>query len=210
MQPSEARRAVQVGVKVAAELAEQGVGLVAIGEMGIGNTTAASALTAVLTSCAPREATGRGTGIDAAKLQHKVEVVQTAIARRAADPSDWLDCVSKLGGFEIAGLCGVVLGAAAHRCPVLLDGFIASVAALVAVRACPAAAGYLIASHRSREPGHRKVLEALDQRPLLDLDLRLGEGTGAVLAMHLVDASLHILHEMATFEEAGVSSESRT
>lgn len=206
MAPSQACQAVQVGIQIASQLVDKGVGLLGIGEMGIGNTTAASALTAVYTGSAPREVTGRGTGIDAATLRHKVEVVEAAIARHSPDTSDWLDPLSKLGGFEIAGLCGVVLGAAAHRCPVLLDGFIASVAALAAVRACPAAADYLIASHLSSEPGHGKVLQALDQGPLLDLDLRLGEGTGAVLAMHLTDAALHILHEMATFEEAGVSA----
>jgi len=205
MTREQALQAIAVGVGLADELAGDGVTLLGIGEMGIANTTAASALAAVWTGAPPEEVTGRGTGIDDAALLRKMDVVRRALARNAPDPDDALDVLAKLGGFEIAGLCGVVLGAAAARVPVVMDGFIASTAALGAVRLAPHAAGYLIASHRSVEAGHRLVLQAIGQRPLLDLDLRLGEGTGAALAMGLCEASLRIVHEMATFAGAGVS-----
>lgn len=201
----DAVRAVEVGIAAAFELIDEGVGLIGTGEMGIANTTASSALTAVLTGFDPREVTGRGTGIDDDVWKHKVEIVRRAIAVNQPHPSNPLDVLAKLGGFEIAGLCGVVLGAARHRVPVIIDGFISSVAALVAARIAPDVPGYLVASHRSVEVGHRVVLQELGALPLLDLDLRLGEGTGAALAMHLVDAALAIVHEMATFESAGVS-----
>ena len=173
--------------------------------MGIGNTTASSALTAVLTGQAPAQVTGRGTGIDAERLRLKVDAIERALRLNRPDPSDPLDVLAKVGGFEIGGLAGVILGAAARRVPVLLDGFITGAAALVAVGLCPAVRDYLIASHRSVEPGHQVQLAHLGLRPLLDLDLRLGEGTGAVLAMSLVESALRILHEMATFETAGVT-----
>ncbi len=205
MSREQAVAALEAGIALAAELVERGVTLLAIGEMGIGNTTPASALTAAFTGCAPREVTGRGTGIDDAALDRKVEVIERALALHRPDPSDPLAVLAALGGFEIAGMAGVVLGGAARRVPVVVDGFISGSAALAAVRLAPAAGGYLIASHRSVEVGHRKVLEALGALPLLDLDLRLGEGTGAVLSMGLVDASLRILREMATFASAGVS-----
>ena len=149
--------------------------------------------------------TGRGTGVDDATFRNKVEVVRRGLALNRPDPADAVDALAKVGGFEIAGLAGVVLGAAAARLPVVVDGFIAGAAALAAVRIAPSAAGYLIASHRSVEAGHRLVLQALAAKPLLDLDLRLGEGTGAALAMPLIDAALAIDAEMATFESAGVS-----
>ncbi len=205
MTREQAVAAIEAGIRLAAELSDEGFGLLGIGEMGIGNTTAASALAAVFTGAHPREVTGRGTGVDDAVLARKVDVVERALALHRPDRSDALDALAKVGGFEIAGLAGVVLGAAARRVPVVADGFISSVAALAAVRLAPASAGYLVASHRSVEPGHRKVLEAIGVPPLLDLDLRLGEGTGAALAMNLVEASLRILHEMATFASAGVS-----
>ena len=173
--------------------------------MGIGNTTSASALTAALTGADPEEVTGRGTGIDDAALAHKVDVVRRALAVNRPDTSDPLDVLAKLGGFEIAGLAGVALGGAAERVPIVVDGFIASAAALIAVRLCPHVRDFLIAAHRSVEVGHGRLLEELCTRPLLDRDLRLGEGTGAVLAMPIIDASLRILREMATFSSAGVS-----
>jgi nicotinate-nucleotide--dimethylbenzimidazole phosphoribosyltransferase len=209
MTRAQAVAAIEAGISVAHSLADDSVGLLGIGEMGIGNTTAASALTAVFTGRDPAEVTGRGTGVEDAALARKVEVVRRALALHRPDPADALDALSKVGGFEIAGLCGVVLGAAARRIPVVADGFISSAAALAAVRLAPQAAGYLVASHRSVEPGHAAVLSALGLKPLLDLDLRLGEGTGAALAMHLVDASLRILLEMATFASAGVSDKAR-
>jgi nicotinate-nucleotide--dimethylbenzimidazole phosphoribosyltransferase len=205
MTRAQATAAVEVGIGMAAELADEGIGLIGMGEMGIGNTTAASALTAVFTGLDPAEVTGRGTGLDDAAWTRKVDVVRRALALHRPRPSDALDALAKVGGLEIAGLAGVALGAAARRIPVLADGFISTVAALAAVRLAPAAAGYVIASHLSVEPGHRRLLEALAVPPLLDLDLRLGEGTGAALAMNLVEASLRILHEMATFADAGVT-----
>jgi nicotinate-nucleotide--dimethylbenzimidazole phosphoribosyltransferase len=205
MTREQAVAAVEAGIQIASELAESGVHLIGIGDMGIGNTTASSALAAVFTRSAPEEVTGRGTGVDEAGLARKLRAIQRALEVNEPDARDPLDVLAKLGGFEIAGLCGVVLGAAAARVTVVLDGFIAGAAALVAARLVPEAAEYLIASHRSVEPGHRRVLSVLGARPLLDLDLRLGEGTGAALAMSLVEASLAVLHEMATFSAAHVS-----
>jgi nicotinate-nucleotide--dimethylbenzimidazole phosphoribosyltransferase len=197
--------ALEAGIRVAAELIEEGVGLIGLGEMGIANTTAASALTAAFTGAEPERVTGRGTGVDAAGWRRKVGAVERALAVNRPDPADALGVLAGLGGFEIAGLAGVILGAAARRVPLLLDGFITGAAALAAVRLCPAARGYLIAAHQSVEPGHALVLADLGLRPLLELDLRLGEGTGAALALHLVEAALRIVREMATFAAAGVT-----
>lgn len=205
MTRAQAVAAVEVGIALASELAGDGIGLAGIGEMGIGNTTSASALVAALTGASPEEVTGRGTGVDDAGLARKLAAITAGLALHRPDAGDPLGVLAALGGYEIAGMCGVVLGAAAARIPVLVDGFIAGAAALVAARLAPACAGYLVASHRSVEPGHRRVLDALDARPLLELDLRLGEGTGAALAMPLCDAAVRILDEMATFGEAGVS-----
>jgi len=205
MTREDAVRALEVGIALADELASDGIGLIGIGEMGIANTTAASALTSAFTGRPPEEVTGRGTGIDDAAHQRKIEVIRRALEVNRPDPSDALGTLAKLGGFEIAGLAGVVLGAAARRVPVLTDGFIATSAALSAARIAPRAAHAILASHRSVEAGHRHLLDALGKRPLFDLDLRLGEGTGAALAMSFVDAAIHILREMATFASAGVS-----
>lgn len=205
MSKEAAIRGLETGIGVAAELAADGMGLIAAGDMGIANTTSASALTAVLCGEAVERVTGRGTGIDDAGRQRKVRAIERALAVNRPDAADPLDVLAKVGGFEIAGLAGVLLGAAARRIPVLLDGFITGAAALIAVHLCPAARGYLIASHRSVEPGHQAILRELGLRPLLDLEMRLGEGTGAILAMYLVEASLRIVHEMATFTAAGVT-----
>jgi nicotinate-nucleotide--dimethylbenzimidazole phosphoribosyltransferase len=205
MTRDQAVAAIEAGIAIAGELVQGGVDLIGTGEMGIANTTAASALAAVLTGAPVDEVTGRGTGIDDAAIAHKRDVIRRAIEHHRPDPADPLDVLARLGGFEIAGLAGVVLGGAAAGVPVVVDGFIASAAALVAVRLAPAAAGSLVCAHRSVEPGHRRVLAALDREPLLDLDLRLGEGTGAALAMPLIDAALAILRDMATFAAAGVS-----
>jgi nicotinate-nucleotide--dimethylbenzimidazole phosphoribosyltransferase len=209
MTREEAVAALEAGIGVAADLAARGVTLLGTGEMGIANTTAASALSAALTGAAAEELAGRGTGIDDAALARKVDVIRRALALHARPGAAPLELLARLGGFEIAGLAGVVLGAAARRVPVIVDGFISGAAALAAVRLAPAAAGYLVAAHRSAEPGHRIVLEALGAPPLLDLGMRLGEGTGAALAMGLVDAALRILREMATFADAGVSDSGR-
>lgn len=205
MTRDEAVRALEAGIAVAEELARSGIDLVGIGEMGIANTTPASALAAAFTGASPEEVTGRGTGVDEAGYRRKVDVITKALRVNRPDPADPLGTLASLGGFEIAGLAGVVLGCAAARVPVLVDGFIATAAALSAARIAPRAAYALIASHRSVEAGHRHLLAALGKKPLLDFDLRLGEGTGAALAMHLVDASVHVLREMATFASAGVS-----
>jgi nicotinate-nucleotide--dimethylbenzimidazole phosphoribosyltransferase len=205
MTVEQARAALERGITIAEELASSGVDLIGIGEMGIGNTTAATALVGAFTASLVEEITGRGTGIDDAALAHKVAVIKKAIEVNRPScktPEEILAC---LGGFEIAGLAGVVLGAAARNVPVVLDGFIASTAALVAARLEPYAAKYVIASHRSVEVGHKAVLAALGSRPLFDLEMRLGEGTGAALAMNLVEAAIHIVHEMATFDSAGVT-----
>jgi nicotinate-nucleotide--dimethylbenzimidazole phosphoribosyltransferase len=198
-------RGLEIGIGLAGELSAEGVGLLGAGDMGIANTTASSAITAVLTGRPPARVTGRGTGIDDDRLRLKVDAIERALRVNRPDAADPIDVLAKVGGFEIAGLAGVMLGAAAHRVPVLLDGFITGAAALIAVGLCPAAGDYLIASHRSVEPGHQAILAHLGLRPLLDLDLRLGEGTGAVLAMSLAEAALRILREMATFEAAGVT-----
>jgi nicotinate-nucleotide--dimethylbenzimidazole phosphoribosyltransferase len=174
--------------------------------MGIGNTTAASALTAVFTKSRPENVTGRGTGIDEIKWKRKVAVIEQALAVNKPHPDQPLEALAKVGGFELAGLAGVILGAAARRRPIVLDGFITGAAALIAVAICPTTRDYLIAAHQSVEPGHVRVLEFLGLRPLLSLEMRLGEGTGAALAMHLVEAALRILREMATFASAGVTS----
>lgn len=179
--------------------------LLAIGDMGIANTTSASALTAVLTGVPPEEVTGRGTGIDEPARLRKIQVIRRALEVNRPDPHDALDVLAKLGGFEIAGLVGLILGAASRKVPVILDGFITGAAALVAAGLCPAVKDYCIAAHGSTEPGHRVILRHLGLRPLLDLDMRLGEATGALLAVPLVTASLRILKDMATFSAAGVT-----
>lgn len=205
MTREEAIRAVDAGIAVATELADRGTSLVALGDMGIGNTTAASAMAASFLSLSPEEVTGRGTGVDDAGYRRKIEAIRKGLEVHRPDPADALDVLSKVGGFEIAGLAGVALGAAARRIPVLMDGLISTAAAFAAATLAPAARGCLLPSHGSVEIGHRRLLEALGTRPILDLEMRLGEGTGAALAMHLVEASIRILDEMATFASAGVS-----
>jgi nicotinate-nucleotide--dimethylbenzimidazole phosphoribosyltransferase len=209
MTRDQAVQALETGIGLAGELAEDGVDLIGLGEMGIGNTTAASALTAALLALPPAEVTGRGTGIDDDGWRRKVEAVRRALEVNRPDPADPLGVLAALGGFEIAGLAGLALGAGGGRLPVVVDGFIAGVAALVAARLCPPVAAHLVAAHRSVEVGHRAVLAALGAQPLLDLDLRLGEGTGAALALPIVQAALRLLHEMATFAAAGVSDTGR-
>lgn len=183
----------------------RGCTVVGTGEMGIGNTTAASAIAAALTGAPVRDVTGRGTGIDDATWERKVGVIERALAVNRPDPADPLDVLAKVGGYEIGAIAGVILGAAARRQPVVIDGFISGAGALLAVILCPAARDYLIAAHASVEIGHCIVLERLGLTPLLSLQLRLGEGSGAALAMHLVDDAVAVLREMATFEEAGVA-----
>lgn len=205
MSREEAEAAIRVGAEVVDGAVSQGVRLFVTGEMGIGNTTASAAIMSSLTGIAPQQSVGRGTGVNDERLRHKIAVVERALEANRPDADDPLDVLAKVGGLEIAGLTGVILGAAARRCPVVIDGFISTVAALLAVRLKPEAAGYLIASHVSHEQGHRALLQELGLNPMLELDMRLGEGTGGVLALHLVDAACRIVAEMATFESAGVA-----
>jgi nicotinate-nucleotide--dimethylbenzimidazole phosphoribosyltransferase len=205
MSHAQALRAIEAGARLAEEAIAAGADLLATGEMGIGNTTAASAITAVITGAAPDTVTGRGTGVDDATWRRKVEVVRRALAVNGPDACDGLDVLATVGGFEIAGLVGVVLAGAAHHVPVALDGFISGAAALVAVALAPDARHALFASHRSVEPGHAVALAHLGLEPYLDLGLRLGEGTGAALFIHLARAAALIYTEMATFKAAGVS-----
>jgi len=205
MSRAEAERALAVGIELAHDLADDGAGVIALGEMGIANTTAASALTATLLDADPAAVCGRGTGIDDGRLRHKIAVVRRALGRVPVDPGDPVGALASVGGLEIAALAGVTIGASARRTPVLVDGFITAAAALAATRLCANCGDALIASHRSPEPGHGAILAALGLEPLLDLGLRLGEGTGAALALPLVAAALAVLSEMATFDEAGVT-----
>jgi nicotinate-nucleotide--dimethylbenzimidazole phosphoribosyltransferase len=205
MTRQQAVQCIEVGIDAAREQISEGADLIACGDMGIGNTTPSSAITAVIAGADPAVTTGRGTGLDDAALGHKVEVVRRAIQVNRPDPTDGMDVLAKVGGFEIGALAGAMLGTAASRRPVLIDGFISGAAALIAWTIAPTARRYFIASHRSVEPGHRIALEAMDLVPLLDMGMRLGEGTGAALAMHIVDAAARCLAEMATFAEAGVS-----
>lgn len=205
MTREEAEAAICHGIDLAEEEAARGTRVIALGEMGIGNTTSSAALLAAFSGKAPEEVVGRGTGLDDRGLQRKVDVVRRALALHRPDPGDPVGVLAALGGLEIATLAGVVLGSASRRIPVVLDGFITGAAAITAVRIAPAAANYLIASHRSAEPGHVLMLEMLGLNPLLDLGLRLGEGTGAALALPLLEAAHRVMTEMATFEEAGVS-----
>ncbi|HST97423.1 MAG TPA: nicotinate-nucleotide--dimethylbenzimidazole phosphoribosyltransferase [Geodermatophilus sp.] len=203
----EARRAVEVGIEVATELAADH-GCLVTGDMGITNTTASAALVCAFTGATPAAATGRGTGVDDPTLARKVEVVGRAVARVPERPSTAeaaLAALAELGGLEHAALAGFVLGAAAARVPVLLDGVIAGSAALVTAALCPAALEHALAGHTSAEPGHALALRALGMRPLLGLDLRLGEGTGALLALPLVASAARALREVATFDSAGVT-----
>lgn len=205
MSLEQARQAVETGIEVVEDVITAGVDVVATGDMGIGNTTPSSAIVAAITGRPAAEVTGRGTGLDDAGLARKVAVIEAALALHQPDPTDGLGVLAKVGGLEIGGLAGVMIGAAARRVPVVVDGFISGAAALIAGALAPAVQPYLIAGHRSVERGHQAVFGRLDLEPLLDLGLRLGEGTGAVLAISLCQAACKILDEMATFAEAGVS-----
>lgn len=200
-----ARRVVEDGIALALELAEQGCDALAVGDMGIGNTTAAAAVTAAITGQPPSAVTGLGTGITPERREHKVRVIEQALAVNRPDPADGLGVLAAVGGFEIGLLAGVILGGAARRLPVVVDGFITTAAALIAHALAPGATAYMLAAHRSVEMGHAAALAHLGLEPLLDLRLRLGEGTGAALALPILRAAAAVLDEMATFAEAGVS-----
>lgn len=205
MSVPETEAAIQVGLDVLEAEYAKGLDLVATGDMGIGNTTPSAAITAVLTGQPVEDVTGRGTGLDDQGLARKIAVIKEAIAVNQVEGKSALEILAALGGFEIAGLTGLVLGAAARRVPVVVDGFISATAALAAAEINPAVKPYLIAAHQSVERGHIAIWNRLGLKPLLNLGLRLGEGSGSVLAFHLIEAASRILDEMATFEEAGVS-----
>ena len=198
-------KAILAGVEVVEAEIEKGLDIVGTGEMGIGNTTPSAAIAAVLTGIEPAKLAGRGTGVDDEGLKRKIDAIERALAKNKPDPADGLDVLAKVGGFEIAGLTGVILGAAANGKPVMVDGFISTAAAMIAVTIAPAVRPYLISAHRSQEYGHIQMIEWLGLKPLIDLDFRLGEGTGAALGISLAEAACKILANMATFSEAGVT-----
>ena len=204
MTRKEAIQAIEAGIDIARKAAKT-VDVFGTGEMGIGNTTPSSAIVAALSGAPVKEVTGHGTGIDAGQFAHKVSVIERSLAINNPDPKDGLDVLAKVGGFEIGGIAGLILGAAALKKPVVVDGFISTAGALIAHALCPTAAEYMIAAHQSAEKGHRIALKILGKKPLIDLDLRLGEGTGAALAMNFVEAAVRVLTEVATFDEASVS-----
>ncbi len=207
MTRDEAIRAIESGIRLVEEELEKGLDIICTGEVGIGNTTAASAVITVLSGEAAARVTGRGTGITQEALIGKVTTIEKAIAANQPDRLDPVDVLAKVGGLDIAGMTGVFLGGAAHRVPVVMDGFISAAAALAAVRLCHECVDYILPSHVSIEVGHQVVLEELGLVPLFDLQMRLGEGTGASLSMSIIEASARILSEMATFESAGVAGD---
>ncbi len=209
MTREETRRAIEVGIEVAREFASSGVMLIGIGEMGIANSTSAAAVLSAVTGIPPARLAGRGTGIDDAGWKHKIDVIERALALHRAALSDGLEILAAVGGFEIAAMTGVCLGGAAADVPVVVDGFIATAAATAANKISPKLTEHLLFGHRSTENGHREALEWLGVRPILDLEMRLGEGTGAALAMSTIEAALDLFHQMATFQSAGVSGKIR-
>jgi len=204
MTREEAVKAIEVGIETVRELKEKGVNLLGTGEMGIGNTTTSSAVAAVLTGGEVEGLVGRGAGLSTEGLKNKINVVKRAIKINNPDPKDPVDVLAKLGGFDIAGLAGCFIGAAVYRVPILIDGFISSVAALIAVRIKPEVRDYIFPSHSSAEPGSKSVMEALGLEPMLNLGMRLGEGTGAALAFHIVDAAIAAYTHMGTFDDANI------
>jgi len=205
MTRQQAIQAIEAGVALVEEELLQGMDIVCTGDMGIGNTTPSTAIASVLTGRSVAEIAGRGTGLDDAGLERKIEAIERALEVNRPDPVDGLDVLAKVGGFEIGMIAGVILGGAANRIPVVIDGFISTAGALIACALAPAARDYCFAGHRSAESGHDVMLAHLGLAPILDLGLRLGEGTGAVLAAGILAAACRSLDEMATFGEAGVS-----
>jgi len=206
MSREQAVQSIENGIQIARQLiSEKGYAVLGVGEMGIGNTTPSSAMIAALTGKPVALVTGTGTGLNDAELHHKIAVIEQALKVNCVDSADGLDVLAKLGGFEIGGIAGVILGAASLRKPVIIDGLITTAGALIAQTLCPTSAEFIFAAHQSVECGHIAALERLGKEPLLDLNLRLGEGTGAALAMNLIDASVAVLTKVKTFEEAMVS-----
>lgn len=209
MSRQEAERSIDTGIGMAKEYAEKGYKIMGTGEMGIANTTPSSAIAAVLTGQSVSALTGRGTGIDDESLKNKIMVIEDSIAVNRPDPKDPIDVLSKVGGAEIGGIAGLIIGAAAMRIPVVIDGFISTAGALIAHSLEPNTKDYMFAAHNSVEKGHKAMLEKIGLKPILDLDMRLGEGTGAALAMLVIEAGLKIYKEMTTFGEAGVSDKAK-
>ena len=206
MSREQAERAVLTGVELVRDLKEQGAGLLATGEMGIGNTTTSSAVACVLLNRSAGELTGRGSGLSDEGLRRKIRAIETAIETNRPDPGDPLDILSKVGGFDIAGMCGIFLGGALYRVPVLMDGLISTVAALCALRLCPEAGKALFASHVSAEPAGHLILDALGKKPVITAEMRLGEGTGAVAAIPLLDMALSLYRDGTTFDGTGIEA----
>lgn len=206
MTRAQAVQALEAGIEIAGKLVAEGAELLATGDMGIGNTTPSSAILAAFSGLPVHEVTGRGTGITDEALQNKARVIEKALDVNKPDVSDPVDVLAKVGGYEIGGIAGLILGAAYHRIPVVVDGFISSAGALLAKVLAPYAVDYMIAAHQSMEFGHQLMLKELGLKPLLNLNLRLGEGTGAALAMNIVEASAQVIAKMLTFEDAGVTS----
>lgn len=205
MTDEQAVKSLEVGIEAAEEMIKEGYDIIATGDMGIGNTTASSAIAAVICRTDVESVTGYGTGIDDRCLENKINVIKKAISVNKPDAADGIDVLSKVGGFEIGGIAGIILGCASGRTPVVIDGFISGAGALIAAAISPDSTNYMIASHCSAEKGHRIVLNRLGLKPLFDFDMRLGEGTGAAIGISIIEASVKILNEMATFSQAGVS-----
>lgn len=205
MTDEQAVKSLEVGIEAAEEMIKKGYNIIATGDMGIGNTTASSAIAAVICRTDVESVTGYGTGIDDRCLENKINVIKKAISVNKPDAADGIDVLSKVGGFEIGGIAGIILGCASGRTPVVIDGFISGAGALIAAAVSPDSTNYMIASHCSAEKGHRIVLDRLGLKPLFYFDMRLGEGTGAAIGINIVEASVKILSEMATFNQAGVS-----
>lgn len=206
MTREEAKRSIAIGIDLAETAKADGIKLLGVGEMGIGNTTSASAVTAVLTDSSPEDVTGRGTGIGEVERERKIDVVRRAIELNRPDSNDPVDILAKLGGAELGVMLGLFIGSAADSIPIVADGFISTAASALAIALCPGVRDYLFVAHLSQEPGHRALVKYIGEKPLLDLGMRLGEGTGAALAMHLIEAAARLLTEMATFDDAGVSN----
>jgi nicotinate-nucleotide--dimethylbenzimidazole phosphoribosyltransferase len=210
MSKVEAEKAIIAGIEVFEdELSRKGIDIIGLGEMGIANTTSSSAIVACLTKSKVEDVTGRGTGINQKQIKNKIEVIKRALEINKPNPQDGFDVLSKIGGFEMGGLVGCILAAAAHRVPVVIDGFISVASALIAVTIAPQTADYIFSSHNSVEKGHKIALDYLGKTPMFDLNMRLGEGTGAALGISFIEVGVKILNQMSTFADAGVDEISR-
>jgi nicotinate-nucleotide--dimethylbenzimidazole phosphoribosyltransferase len=206
MNEEEAIRAIQTGIELVSEKVAAGVNLFGTGDMGIANTTPSTAVLCAITGAEPETVTGRGTGINDVTLRRKTEVIRQGLTLRRPDPKDPIDILCKLGGFEIAGIAGEILGAAMNNCPIAVDGFISTAGAMIALLLNPAVKDYILMAHKSQEPGHAEMMRWIGHAPILDLSMRLGEGTGAAIAMNLLELSTHVMNDIASFEEAAVHS----